>query len=118
MATEESACREWAGYVAVTGYGQTGRNTLAHRQAYEEHVGSIPEGMVVHHLCENKLCVNPEHMTLVTRAEHVVIHRRCESCPRCGGSRWRQNFYKGRPNGRRCMDCHARLQRERLERKQ
>jgi hypothetical protein len=109
-----SECQEWTGYVNAVGYGQMGRNTLAHRWIYEQNVGPIPEGMVVHHTCENRLCVNPDHLQLVSRGDHVRIHRAVTECPKCGSSRRRQNYLKGRPNGHRCMDCHNRRQRERL----
>lgn len=43
----------------------------AHRYAYELLVNLIPEGMTIDHLCRNVLCVNPDHMEVVTRAENL-----------------------------------------------
>lgn len=40
----------------------------AHRFAYTEVKGEIPEGMVVDHRCRVKLCVNPDHLQVVTVA--------------------------------------------------
>lgn len=56
------------------GYGQiqiNGRDTLAHRTAYEYFKGPIPEGLELDHLCRTKACVNPDHLEPVTRSENV-----------------------------------------------
>ena len=44
---------------------------LIHRVTYEELAGSIPEGLVLDHLCRVRHCVNPEHLEPVTNAENV-----------------------------------------------
>lgn len=66
-------CVEWS-QSTTNGYGQTfrnGRNCYAHRVAYEDVHGPIPEGMTVHHLCENRRCINVDHMELLRRDEHA-----------------------------------------------
>ena len=42
----------------------------AHRLVYEECFGPIPAGMVIMHTCDNKICVNPEHLKVGTREEN------------------------------------------------
>lgn len=66
-------CWLWNGSMNARGYGQqrvAGTIFLAHRLSYSWHIGAIPDGMHVDHLCWVKSCVNPEHLRLATNAEN------------------------------------------------
>lgn len=68
-------CWQWIGAVNNNGYGRIragGRNTQAHRYAYELRRGPIPDGLQIDHLCKNPTCVNPDHLEVVTLVENVM----------------------------------------------
>lgn len=58
------------------GYGLFGLShrqlVLAHRFAYEQAFGAIPDGLSVLHRCDNPPCCNPEHLFLGTRADNIA----------------------------------------------
>lgn len=56
--------RRWSGYGLFRGHG-------AHRIAYMLARGSIPEGLVLDHLCRVRPCVNPDHLEAVTDRENI-----------------------------------------------
>lgn len=67
-------CIEWAGCRVQGGYGHRryhGRMTLAHRVAWIEANGPIPDGMIVMHTCDNPPCINVEHLRLGTQRQNV-----------------------------------------------
>ncbi len=77
---EPSGCWRWILSIGSHGYGQAStrkqRVTTAHRVAYEAFIGPIPPGMLVQHSCDNKQCVNPEHLSLGTDATNAEDKRR------------------------------------------
>ncbi len=69
-----SGCWLWEGAVDPrTGYAritiETGRVENAHRSSYQLHVGPVPDGLQLDHLCRVRSCVNPDHLEPVTCAE-------------------------------------------------
>lgn len=72
---KETDCWEWQRGLFSNGYGQitiNKKNTLAHRASYEEFVGSIPEGILVLHKCDNPICINPDHLFLGTNQDNMT----------------------------------------------
>lgn len=65
-----ASCWLWRGAQKGTGYGKF-RASSAHRYAYRLHRGPIPEGLMIRHLCGQKLCVNPSHLEPGTMADNA-----------------------------------------------
>lgn len=69
-----SGCIEWTGSTDRSGYGQiriSKKLWPAHRAAYEYLVEPIPEGLHVCHTCDNKRCINIEHLFVGTRNDNM-----------------------------------------------
>ena len=72
-------CWNWTGTVNQKGYGMIGCRRLnigvnsigAHRFSWLINIGEIPKGMWVLHKCDNKLCVNPNHLYLGDHLDNV-----------------------------------------------
>ena len=75
----ETPCVIWTGKTSSSGYGVIrvpcephtvygktirSRSVMAHRHAFEQANGPIPEGMIVRHDCDERRCVNVDHMRL------------------------------------------------------
>lgn len=108
-----------------TGYGQqtvNQRRWLAHRYAWFKRNGPIPDGLFVCHRCNNKGCINVDHLYLATNAENVRdawrdgisnngnTVKKC--CPRC------QSSFSTNKYGRFCRPCKLASNRRTKARRQ
>jgi len=116
----ESGCWEWTGALNHGGYGTflvDGRRMGAHRAAYLLHVGSIPDGLDLDHLCRVRHCVNPAHLEPVTRSENLrrgvgvgKWHTALETCPE-GHPYDDSNTYHDARGWRGCRACRSEASR-------
>lgn len=67
----EAGCWEWTGKRDVKDYGLLGE-IRAHRYSYTLHIGPIPPGLVIDHLCRVHSCVQPFHLEAVPSSENTL----------------------------------------------
>lgn len=118
----ETECWFWRGYRDRGGYGRFtlvngkrgGNHVQAHRFSYEVSIGPIPHGFQVHHKCDNRACVNPNHLEALSVPDHVAkttlhpanfthCHRGHEFTPE------NTRVYMGYRTCRACVRFRARL---------
>lgn len=70
-----SGCWLWTASVDGHGYGKIfkdGRLQKAHRVAYELYKSKIPDGLLALHHCDNRLCINPDHIFIGTQRDNMI----------------------------------------------
>lgn len=86
-----SGCWIWIGSCNNKGYGTIsvggGKKQYAHRVAYSEYKGNIPDGYEVCHKCDTPACCNPDHLFIGSHKENMrdsVEKGRAWQCVRFG----------------------------------
>ena len=110
----KSGCWQWQASFNTHGYGQLGigsrldgsrRLATAHRVAYQEFVGPVPDGLELDHLCRNRACCNPEHLEPVPH--HVNIRRAVSGSDNACKNGHTGMFYSEKDKRYYCRECRA-----------
>ena len=109
----ENGCWEWQGSKS-RGYGKLTFNKKvlwAHRAAWIEKFGDISKGMCVCHKCDNKACINPDHLFLGSQKDNIRdaakkdrLDRKLTHCPK-GHLYEESNVYLSRGKYKVCKIC-------------
>ena len=79
--TEDSGgCRLWTGFINEYGYAQIkskkNRDKFVVRWLLEQRLGrALSKDEVTHHTCDNKSCINLDHIRTLSRSEHTKLHK-------------------------------------------
>lgn len=94
-----------------------GRRRFAHRVLYEIVVGNVAPGLVLDHLCRNRLCLNPDHLEEVTPLENTRRGARATAVTCLHGHDLNEvTTYVSSQGWRGCRKCRAAARRRHAER--
>ena len=122
----ENECWEWTAAKNSNGYGNF-RSMSAHVVSYKFYKGDIPKALTVDHICNNRSCVNPNHLRLLTAYDNSMrgnsppaINKRKTHCIHGHPLEGENLYIKKRNDGprRECKVCRNTQARKRYRKRQ
>lgn len=108
----ENGCIAWTGNITSGGYARYKQQRI-HKVLYELKNGKVPDDHVLHHKCNNKGCINIDHLEPVPADNHpgscVDGHKDATHCPQGHEYNSTNTRYYQHKNGsvsRSCRTCH------------
>ena len=96
-------------------YNKEKKNFIPYRVMHSWFVNPIGSRKMVHHKCQQPLCVNPTHLTAVTQKEHSALHT-CYNAKKThclrGHKFSKENTYRN-SGSRFCRSCRQEQSRKR-----
>lgn len=92
-----SGCWVWSKRIDASGYARTNirdRKVRAGRASFAAHKGVIPRGMEILHSCDNRKCVNPDHLSIGTKRDNAIEREQRNR------GRWRNHTPTSKPRAR------------------
>lgn len=116
----DGECIIFTGTKSPQGYGsfQSANRVRmqAHRISYQVFVGPLIDGLVIDHICRNRLCVRPDHLRQVTHQVNILagvgataVHAKKTHCVN-GHEYTTENTHRTR-HGRACKICRKEKKR-------
>ena len=109
----ENDCYLWP-TIRKDGYSniiRNGKKQYVHRYIYEQCIGPIPKDKEIHHVCNRRNCLNPNHLVVVTHRENLMagnsfsaINAKKTHCP-AGHLYNEENTRVDKRNYRYCKQC-------------
>lgn len=86
-----------------------GTRVKVHRYSWELYFGPVPEGLMVCHECDNRLCVNPLHLFTGTGADNMADKTRKGRCSHVGAPR--KDYVTGRLSDQDIREIRSRYKK-------